>query len=146
MATIPSSYLVDTNVLLRYANRSQPLHGQVTQCVNRLLGYGHQLYMSSQNCIEFWNVATRPASRNGFGFLSEDVDVTLGWLERAFPLLADVPAIYTEWRELVTKFGVSGVQVHDARLVAIMRVNQISHLLTFNTKDFTRYRSQSRNR
>lgn len=49
------------------------------------------------------------------------------------------PTVYPEWRQLVTTFGVSGVQVHDARLVAIMRVNQISHLLSFNTKDFIRY-------
>ncbi len=165
MATIPSRYLIDTNVLLRYANRAQPLHTVVRTSINQLRAQEHHLYMSSQNCIEFWNVVTRPVNRNGFGFLPEDVDATLGWLELAFPLLADTPAIYTEWRQLyfalnenrsfgqgrnsgshhnrsiVAQYNVSGVQVHDARLVAIMRVNQLSHLLTFNTKDFTRYHS-----
>jgi predicted nucleic acid-binding protein len=35
--------------------------------------------------------------------------------------------------------GVSGVQVHDARLVAAMRVHGVKSILTFNDRDFTRY-------
>jgi hypothetical protein len=35
--------------------------------------------------------------------------------------------------------GVSGVQVHDARLVAAMHVHQIGSLLTLNVQDFRRY-------
>lgn len=38
-------------------------------------------------------------------------------------------------------FAVSGVQVHDARLVAAMQAHNITHILTFNTSDFTRYAS-----
>jgi hypothetical protein len=57
------------------------------------------------------------------------------------PLLLDSPAIYQEWRQLVVSFGVSGVQVHDARLVAAMKVNGVTHILTFNTTDFVRYAS-----
>ena len=37
------------------------------------------------------------------------------------------------------KYRVSGVQVHDARLVAAMIVHDVTHILTFNTQDFTRY-------
>jgi hypothetical protein len=36
---------------------------------------------------------------------------------------------------------VSGAQVHDARLVAAMLAHGISHLLTLNDRDFTRYSS-----
>ncbi|HJT69510.1 MAG TPA: hypothetical protein VJ731_04885 [Terriglobales bacterium] len=32
-----------------------------------------------------------------------------------------------------------GVQVHDARLVAAMRVHGVKRILTFNDKDFARY-------
>jgi len=34
---------------------------------------------------------------------------------------------------------VFGNKVQDARLVAIMNVHHVSHLLTFNTGDFSRY-------
>jgi len=46
---------------------------------------------------------------------------------------------YPEWRKLVVAFNVSGVQVHDARLVANMKANSVTHILTFNTRDFIRY-------
>lgn len=35
--------------------------------------------------------------------------------------------------------AVSGKNVHDAKLVAAMNVNGISHVLTFNEADFRRY-------
>ena len=35
--------------------------------------------------------------------------------------------------------AVSGVQVHDARLVAAMRVHGLDRLLTLNVADFSRY-------
>lgn len=37
------------------------------------------------------------------------------------------------------RFGVSGVKVHDARLVALMLTNDIVRILTFNAADFRRY-------
>ncbi len=60
-------------------------------------------------------------------------------MERIFRLLPDTPDIYTEWRRLVVEVGVSGVQVHDAWIAACLRVHGVTRLLTFNTKDFTRY-------
>jgi predicted nucleic acid-binding protein len=44
-----------------------------------------------------------------------------------------------EWRQLLVRHTVAGVKVHDARLIASMKVYGITHLLTFNAKDFTRY-------
>jgi len=60
-------------------------------------------------------------------------------LEGQFPLLADTPAVYHEWRRLVTAYGVVGVRAHDTRLVASMVAHQVTHLLTFNVPDFARY-------
>jgi predicted nucleic acid-binding protein len=95
-----------------------------------------------QNCAEFWNVVTRPADRNGLGLTPTDANRLLHLIERLFPVLPDVPEIYAEWRRLVVTFSVSGVQVHDARLVAVMNVNRITHILTLNTADFGRYMSE----
>ncbi len=54
-------------------------------------------------------------------------------------LLRDERAVYDCWRELVAKYGIQGKQAHDARLVAAMQRHGITHLLTFNTSDFSRY-------
>jgi hypothetical protein len=55
-------------------------------------------------------------------------------------LLPDSLAVHQEWRRLLVTYNVSGVQVHDARLVAAMRVQDVPRILTFNDKDFARYR------
>ena len=132
-------YLVDTNVLLRFADRSHPCYPRVRAAVRTLRAEGHRLRAKPQNCVEFWNVATRPADRNGLGLEPADADRLLRLVERLFPVLPDVPAVYPQWRQLVVAFGVSGVQVHDARLVAAMTVHGVSHSLTFNVADFVRY-------
>jgi predicted nucleic acid-binding protein len=51
----------------------------------------------------------------------------------------DSLSVHNEWRRLLVTYAVSGVQVHDARLVATMHVHGIKHILTFNGKDFARY-------
>lgn len=132
-------YLVDTNVLLRFVVRSDPLHPVARIAVRNLRGQGHALLTNSQNCIEFWNVATRPANRNGLGLTPAEADRLLRLIERLFARLPDSPAVYSEWRRLVVTYAVSGVQVHDARLAAVMKANGVNHVLTFNSQDFARY-------
>ena len=83
-------------------------------------------------------MATRPTDRNGLGLTPAEADRLLRLIERLFPRLPDAPALYTEWRRLVVTFAVSGVQVHDARLVAVMKVNGVSRVLTFHVQDFVR--------
>jgi len=68
-----------------------------------------------------------------------DSDAALADIEGIFSVLPDTPAIYVQWRRLVVVYGVMGVNVHDARLVATMLVYNLTHILTFNTKDFNRY-------
>lgn len=50
-----------------------------------------------------------------------------------------MPAVYAEWRGVVSALQVRGVQVHDARLVAAMVVHNATTILTFNKGDFARY-------
>ena len=54
-------------------------------------------------------------------------------------MLPDSLAVHEEWRRLLVTHGVSGVQVHDARLAAAMRVHGVKRILTFNDRDFTRF-------
>ena len=60
-------------------------------------------------------------------------------LESMLDFFPDTPAIYIEWRRLVSARSVSGRQVHDARLVAAMNLHGVSNVLTFNVSDFRRY-------
>jgi hypothetical protein len=60
-------------------------------------------------------------------------------LERLFQLLPDSEATHPEWRRLLVTHSISGVQVHDARLVALMNVHSVTRILTLNGSDFSRY-------
>ena len=132
-------YLIDTNVLLRVLHSTDPSSPIAETAVRKLLSNGHRLHATTQNIIEFWNVSTRPIHQNGIGLSPSDTVGPLRRAEQLFPLLLDSPNVYAEWRELVVNYGVSGVQVHDARLVATMLVHGVTHILTFNTSDFARY-------
>ncbi len=131
---------VDANALLRFFQRSDPQHLVVRGAVRRLRESGEAVCVLPQNVIEYWNVATRPASaRGGFGLTLREADQQVRMMERLFLLLPDTPDVHAEWRRLVVQIGVSGVQVHDARIAACLRAHGVTRLLTFNTKDFVRY-------
>lgn len=115
------------------------MHTQATEALNVLLEREDLLYITTQNLIEFWNVATRPLKRNGLGMTVAQADDELGKLENLFNVLLDLPELYFVWRTLVTEYAVTGVQVHDTRLVAAMLVHGVTHILTFNTSDFKRF-------
>jgi predicted nucleic acid-binding protein len=95
--------------------------------------------VGAQNLIEFWNVATRPLKRNGFGLTVAQADRAVSEVEDYFTLVPDTEMVYRVWRRLVVEHAVSGVQVHDARIAAVMQVHGIANILTFNARDFARY-------
>lgn len=82
---------------------------------------------------------TRPVARNGFGLSVPEVDREVRVIEAGMTLLPDSDGVYRTWRRIVLQSGVSGVQVHDARLAALMQVHGVGHILTLNTADFTRF-------
>lgn len=133
------NYLVDTNVLLRSAQPSHPMHADATRAVGELLTRGATLSVISQNIIEYWAVATRPVEANGLGLNVDEVAAEVAGLMGIFRLLPDTEAIFLEWQGLVNRHAVKGKQVHDARVVAAMMAHRVTHLLTFNTDDFKRY-------
>ena len=133
------SYLVDTNILLRSAQPSHPMHAAATRAVGALLAQGEILSVIPQNIIEYWAVATRPVKANGLGLSVDETAAEVKRLQIIFRILPDTAEIFSEWRRLVSTHEVKGKEVHDARIVAAMLAHRVTHLLTFNTADFKRY-------
>jgi predicted nucleic acid-binding protein len=133
------SYLLDTNILVRLVDRASAQQDMAIAALASLLAQGSELYISAQNPIEFWSVATRPLSANGLGWDTTRAFTELNDIRDRFPSLDDTPDVFLNWLRLVSAEGVSGRQVHDARLVAVMEAHSITHLLTFNVSDFRRY-------
>ena len=94
---------------------------------------------TSQNIEEFWSVLTRPADRNGYGMPAEAVLMRVRSLESKFRLLPELPSVHPTWRRLLLVHGVTGSHVRDAHLAASMIVHGVRRILTFNTKEFSRF-------
>ena len=134
-----TAYLIDTNILLRLSRQGDPHHHPVEAALGVLDKQDAELYFSLQNIAEFWNVCTRPVGRNGYGLSIDETRERVEFIERTMTLLPDNDHVYSCWRRLVVAHNVRGVQVHDARLAALMEVYGITHILTLNRPDFTRY-------
>jgi predicted nucleic acid-binding protein len=133
-------YLLDSNILLRLMQPSDPLYADVCRAIRKLRREDAELVVVLQNLAEFWNVSTRPlTARGGYGQSVEETNRQLRSLLRRFALLEDVPGITRRWHRLLLRHSVQGVQVYDARLVAAMQAHGVSHLLTLDASDFARY-------
>jgi predicted nucleic acid-binding protein len=134
-----ASCLVDTNILLRMTRRSDPQHEIVDAALAQLAGQGTVFHYTHQNIAELWNAMTRPRNRNGFGLTIADAEREVRAIEAGMVFLPDNEAVYRQWRRIVVQHNVSGVQVHDARVAAVMYVHGVSHILTLNVTDFERF-------
>ena len=132
-------YLIDTNILLRYADTGASQHPLIMQALETLALRRDEVVIVPQTIYEFWSVVTRPADKNGSGWTITKVSTVIDQIIKRFPLLPDVPSVFENWLELVTRFEVKGKQVHDARLVAAIQTHNVDNLLTLNIKDFERY-------
>jgi predicted nucleic acid-binding protein len=131
---------VDTNVLVGAIQTFDPtLRATARRAVKSLYRAGEELLCFPQNLVEFWNASTRPATGNGLGFSPEQAARYLDRFQTILRILPETPEIFPTWRKLVLQHRVSGIKVHDARIVAAMSVHQVPKILTFDLDDFKRY-------
>jgi predicted nucleic acid-binding protein len=92
-----------------------------------------------QNLVEFWAVATRPRNQNGLELTTAQAASELTAIQDFFRVLPYTPEVTRAWKRIVMAHGISGKQTHDAHLVAVMQVNSVPTILTFNKGDFEWY-------
>lgn len=131
-----SDYLLDSNILLRMSDKTSPVNLLAGRATATLLRQRDRVFITSQNIIEFWVVATRPVQVNGLGWTVEKTRTEIEQILTQFPQLEEIPEIFPHWLNLVTSYSIQGKRVHDARLAAVMLAHGITHLLTFNPDDF----------
>ena len=130
------TYLLDTNVLLRFSDGQSPEHALATAAVHQVRSSGSTQVIAAQNLVEFWAVATRPVEVNGLGWTPAQARAEVDRLRAFFPVLKEEERVLEVWLDLVTPHQIKGKKVHDARLAAVMLTHGLTHLLTFNPSDF----------
>ena len=131
--------LVDTNVLLRVQNPEAPHHTLAKKALSALRLRDESLCVAAQNLIEFWAVATCKVDENGLGLPIGAAALEIQSLKRLFEVLPSSADAFSEWQRLVSEHAVIGKQTHDAHIAATMLVHDVTHILTFNGKDFARF-------
>ena len=131
-----TKYLLDTNVILRFANPSDKQHHLTTEAIATLLEQSDECFLTAQVLIELWVVATRPVDVNGLGWSTKQASNIIEQLLDRFPIVEETSPIFSAWLNLVTQNQIKGKRTHDALIVAVMLVYEISRILTFNPSDF----------
>jgi len=134
-------YLLDTNILVRWASPDDPAHPIVLQALERLHAKGEPLYVCEQVLTEFWHVATKDVSRNGLGLSIADTSVMEGSIRGFFSWLSPSDKVYGAWLALVRSYGIRSRQVYDARIAAFAVAHGITHVLTANVDHFRVFQS-----
>jgi len=60
-------------------------------------------------------------------------------IEARFVYLPELPKAAELFKDFLSRYRVKGVQVHDARLAAVMLASGVSEIITFDRDDFKRY-------
>ena len=132
-------YLLDTNILLRFANTSDAAHDLASKAVELLFRRKDQLFVTPQVLIEFWNAGTRPVAVSGLGMSLDEAVKHIQSFEVQFQMLAEPADVWVRLKSIGTSAKVIGKQIHDARLVAICHLHSIPNILTFNGRHFARF-------
>ncbi|HUS17091.1 MAG TPA: type II toxin-antitoxin system VapC family toxin [Chloroflexia bacterium] len=138
MTTGADPLFVDTNILV-YANvTTAALHQAAVAALQDHARAGSPLWISRQVLREYLRTFTRPQT-----FADPPPIPTLvariRYFEAHFYVADDTAAVTAELLALLQQVPFGGKQVHDANIVATMRVNGIRRLLTANAADFTRF-------
>ena len=133
-------YLIDTGILIRLIDKKDPQHLVVQTAFETIVSRADDLYITTQNIAELWNVATRPQANNGLSLPPTSIAQSYNEAIEPFCTVAtEIETLPSVFRRLLLQYTVTGKQVHDARLVAMMLVWQVESLLTLNDRDFRRY-------
>jgi predicted nucleic acid-binding protein len=137
------TYLLDTGILLRLVDGSDPKHSVVRQAVDGLVARRGDLCITSQNLAEYWNVATRPIANNGLDLPpASALNLYEQTIQPICSFVVELDEFPAEYKRLLLKYSVVGKQVHDARLVAMMLTWRIENILTLNERNFRRFEAE----
>ncbi len=137
--TDASALFIDTNILV-YANiKESPFHKRALQALQAAHQNQRPLWLSRQVLREYLVTMTHPQT---FGSLSQEMVLNqVMQFSQSFYVADDTPAVTQHLLSLIQQYRISGKQIHDANIVATMMDNDITCLLTHNTKDFSRFKA-----
>jgi predicted nucleic acid-binding protein len=119
-----------------------PEHNQVREAVKALVEWDCSLWISRQVIREYCRALTHPAFSHPLQMMQA---VSRARLLVPFFYVADEnERVMENLFDLLEAVDIGGKQVHDANIIATMQAFDVTHLVTLNLEDFTRFSSYIR--
>lgn len=125
-----SKILVDTNILIYSIDEDSKFFSKSQEL---LYNPKLELFTSSKNLSEFLSVITR-VSINPLSI--KDALLVLEDFTNIFTILYPTESAFSIFKKLLQKYKPTGLKIHDFEIASIGLANDITQIVTFNTKDF----------
>jgi predicted nucleic acid-binding protein len=134
---VGNALFLDTNILVYASVAAAPLHTTALRAI-RQYRRTRALWISRQILREYMATVTRPQT---FSTASPATDVIrlITFFEHRLRIAEDTSDVTAHLLTLLQQIPMGGKQIHDANIVATMQAYGITHLLTHNVADFTRF-------
>lgn len=131
--------VLDTNVLIYSVAAEAPQHLASRALLDAVMSDpGVTFYVTSQILCEFYSVVTSPRRMTVALSSTEALAALADFL--AFLQVLPIPGRAVEgWMDLLRRRSVTGADVFDLQLVAVMLVNNVRCIYTFNAADFEHF-------
>jgi predicted nucleic acid-binding protein len=130
---------IDTNILIyaTFPDFDSAKHIQCLESLNQLLQSDKPLFVSSQILREFFAISTNGGIFKKPLTCKQAVGKMKEFLKR-FNFIPEKETTVLTLINLIEKYAVSRQKIHDLNIVATMIDHGVSHLLTYDKKDFKR--------
>jgi predicted nucleic acid-binding protein len=128
---------VDTNILVYATDDESPFNAKSLAIINQLMTDGIDIAICPQIIREYLVILTRgltpddPARSKALHNVEKFIE--------SFTLLDETRESVAQLQMIMDNCPVGGKQIHDANIIAVMRVYGVKRLLTYNRDDFKKY-------
>ena len=131
-------FLIDTNVLVYAINKDSQFHIESKNLFEFAMNTNVNAYLSTNNLLEFLAIVTdRKRIENPLSVGQAEAVIEI-ILNSNINIINPDKSSIIKAIEISKELEIKGQKIFDLILVGMMEVNDISTIVTYNTKDFTK--------
>jgi len=132
------SIIFDSNIWIYFLNEHSELHELAIKTISEYLSNDNIIYITSQIMREVLVILTKKSKTKLLGKpLSIQTAIKqIEYILKFVPVLFETEESNKKLRNLINKYNITGLKIHDANIIAIAETNKIYGILTNNPKDF----------
>lgn len=127
---------VDSNVLVAVTDTARAVYADSKAFLDSCIKGKYRAFASGQVFREYAVVVTRPKGVNGLGLPPDQAAANIRAFLKMVQVLEETYESLDELIRLIQAHDLKGKRIHDANMIAVMRVNGLQAIKTWNPADF----------